>query len=206
MLVRVLSGFPLPFVPFSLVYPSRRHLAPRTRLVTDFIWEHVRQIHTELATVSDECARGKRRAEACSLTHRNHHSVRRFDRDIMLTSQACPLLFLVMLARNRRISVDPAHARRVSVGAGTDTRIAKTITAASRRSSLALRQGVKAAAQSAVFRDVTAAILVWARRGRRCTPKKCCAADRRGAKSKALSFSLSGICSHLLIGRLHRRD
>jgi len=53
-LVRVLRGFPAPGVPFSLVYPSRRHLAPRTRLVIDFIWEQVRQVEAELATASDE--------------------------------------------------------------------------------------------------------------------------------------------------------
>lgn len=53
-LVRVLSGFPAPGLPFSLVYPSRRHLAPRTRLVMDFIWEQIRHIQAELATASDE--------------------------------------------------------------------------------------------------------------------------------------------------------
>jgi DNA-binding transcriptional LysR family regulator len=53
-LVRVLSEFPVPGIPFSLVYPSRRHLAPRTRLVIDFIWEQVRQVQAELATESDE--------------------------------------------------------------------------------------------------------------------------------------------------------
>jgi DNA-binding transcriptional LysR family regulator len=53
-LVRVLRDFPAAGVPFSLVYPSRRHLAPRTRLVIDFIWEQVRQIQAELATASDE--------------------------------------------------------------------------------------------------------------------------------------------------------
>jgi len=53
-LVRVLRDFPAPGVPFSLVYPSRRHLAPRTRLVIDFIWEQVRQVEAELATASDE--------------------------------------------------------------------------------------------------------------------------------------------------------
>ena len=53
-LVRVLSDFPAPGVPFSLVYPSRRHLAPRTRLVMDFIWEQVRQIQAELALEADE--------------------------------------------------------------------------------------------------------------------------------------------------------
>jgi DNA-binding transcriptional LysR family regulator len=49
-LVRVLRDFPAPGVPFSLVYPSRRHLAPRTRLVMDFIWEQVRQIQAETAS------------------------------------------------------------------------------------------------------------------------------------------------------------
>ena len=53
-LVRVLRDFPAPGVPFSLVYPSRRHLAPRTRLVIDFIWEQFRQVQAELATASDE--------------------------------------------------------------------------------------------------------------------------------------------------------
>jgi DNA-binding transcriptional LysR family regulator len=53
-LVRVLRGFPAPGIPFSLVYPSRRHLAPRTRLVIDFIWEQIRQVQAELATASDE--------------------------------------------------------------------------------------------------------------------------------------------------------
>jgi DNA-binding transcriptional LysR family regulator len=67
-LVRVLSDFPATGVPFSLVYPSRRHLAPRTRLVMDFIWEEVRQIRAELATASDKGALRKRRAGARSLT------------------------------------------------------------------------------------------------------------------------------------------
>jgi DNA-binding transcriptional LysR family regulator len=67
-LVRVLSDFPAAGVPFSLVYPSRRHLAPRTRLVMDFIWEQVRQVQAELATASDAGAPRKRRAEARLLT------------------------------------------------------------------------------------------------------------------------------------------
>jgi DNA-binding transcriptional LysR family regulator len=72
-LVRVLSDFPAIGVPFSLVYPSRRHLAPRTRLVMDFIWEQIRQIRAELATASDiateadEGAPRKRRADTRSL-------------------------------------------------------------------------------------------------------------------------------------------
>jgi DNA-binding transcriptional LysR family regulator len=54
VLVRVLSEFPLPSIPLSLVYPSRRHLAPRTRVVFEFILEQVRQVQTMLATVTDE--------------------------------------------------------------------------------------------------------------------------------------------------------
>ena len=53
-LVRVLRDFPARGVPYSLVYPSRRHLAPRTRLVIDFIWEQFRQAQAELATAYDE--------------------------------------------------------------------------------------------------------------------------------------------------------
>jgi DNA-binding transcriptional LysR family regulator len=49
-LVRVLSGFPAPGLPVSLVYPSRRHLAPRTRLVLEFILEQVRQVRAMLET------------------------------------------------------------------------------------------------------------------------------------------------------------
>lgn len=41
-LVRVLSDYPAPQIPLNLVYPSRKHLAPRTRLVMDFIFEQVR--------------------------------------------------------------------------------------------------------------------------------------------------------------------
>jgi DNA-binding transcriptional LysR family regulator len=53
-LIRVLRDFPAPGIPYSLVYPSRRHLAPRTRLVIDFIWEQFRQVQSELATAYDE--------------------------------------------------------------------------------------------------------------------------------------------------------
>jgi DNA-binding transcriptional LysR family regulator len=53
-LVQLLSDFPSPGLQVSLVYPSRRHLAPRTRLVLDFMLEQVRQIQAELATASDE--------------------------------------------------------------------------------------------------------------------------------------------------------
>ena len=73
-LVRVLCDFPAVGVPFNLVYPSRRHLAPRTRLVMDFIWEQVRQVRAELATALNEGALRKRRADARSLTqpHSSH--------------------------------------------------------------------------------------------------------------------------------------
>jgi DNA-binding transcriptional LysR family regulator len=54
MLVCVLSEFPAPTIPLSLVYPSRRHLAPRTRVVFEFILEQVRQVQVMLATVTDE--------------------------------------------------------------------------------------------------------------------------------------------------------
>jgi DNA-binding transcriptional LysR family regulator len=47
-LVCVLNEFPAIGAAFNLVYPSRRHLAPRTRLVLDFIWEQIRQIQDEL--------------------------------------------------------------------------------------------------------------------------------------------------------------
>jgi DNA-binding transcriptional LysR family regulator len=53
-LVRVLRDFPAPGIPYGLVYPTRRHLAPRTRLVIDFIWEQLRQVQAELATAYDE--------------------------------------------------------------------------------------------------------------------------------------------------------
>ncbi|CCE08402.1 putative transcriptional regulatory protein, LysR family [Bradyrhizobium sp. STM 3843] len=53
-LVRVLSDHPAPGVPFSLVYSSRRHLAPRTRLVMDFVIEQVRQMRTTLSASSEE--------------------------------------------------------------------------------------------------------------------------------------------------------
>ena len=65
-LVCVLRDFPATGLPFNLVYPSRRHLAPRTRLVMDFIWEQVRQIQAELATASDEGALRRRRADTRS--------------------------------------------------------------------------------------------------------------------------------------------
>src|SRR6516164_6829605 len=94
---------------------------------------------------------------------RIHPSLRRFDRDrINRPRGVSPLLFLMMLMDDRHISVSLACARRggVGVGAAAERRIAKAIAATSRRHGLALRQGVEAAAQGAVFSDVTAAILV----------------------------------------------
>jgi DNA-binding transcriptional LysR family regulator len=54
VLVRVLSEFPAPGLPLSVVYPSRRHLAPRTRVVLEFILEQVRQVQAMLAAVTDK--------------------------------------------------------------------------------------------------------------------------------------------------------
>jgi DNA-binding transcriptional LysR family regulator len=54
VLVCMLSEFPAPSVPLSLVYPSRRHLAPRTRVVFEFILEQVREVQAMLATVTDK--------------------------------------------------------------------------------------------------------------------------------------------------------
>jgi len=42
-LVSVLCNYPSPPVQVSMVYSSRRHLAPRTRLVLDFILEQIRE-------------------------------------------------------------------------------------------------------------------------------------------------------------------
>jgi DNA-binding transcriptional LysR family regulator len=54
MLVCVLNEFPMPSIPLSLVYPSRRHLAPRTRVVLEFILEQVRQVQAMLAAITDK--------------------------------------------------------------------------------------------------------------------------------------------------------
>ena len=53
-LVRILNDFQSPNLPVNLVYPSRRHLAPRTRLVRDFLLEQVRQVQVMLAAASRE--------------------------------------------------------------------------------------------------------------------------------------------------------
>jgi hypothetical protein len=54
-LVQVLSDFPSPGLPVYLAYPSRRHLAPRTRLVMDFILETFRENEALLATIGLPC-------------------------------------------------------------------------------------------------------------------------------------------------------
>jgi len=53
-LVSVLNDFPVPGPSLSLVYPSRRHLAPRTRLVLEFIVDQAKQVQAMLASVLDE--------------------------------------------------------------------------------------------------------------------------------------------------------
>jgi DNA-binding transcriptional LysR family regulator len=53
-LVRLFSDYPAHVLPLSLVYSSRRHLAPRTRLVLEFVFEQVRQAQALIAAASDE--------------------------------------------------------------------------------------------------------------------------------------------------------
>ena len=53
-LVSVLNDFLVPGPSLSLVYPSRRHLAPRTRLVLEFIVDQAKQVQAMLASVLDE--------------------------------------------------------------------------------------------------------------------------------------------------------
>jgi DNA-binding transcriptional LysR family regulator len=48
-LVRLLNDYPSQRVPLHLVYPSRRNLAPRTRVVMDFLLEEYRQLQAKLA-------------------------------------------------------------------------------------------------------------------------------------------------------------
>ena len=48
-LVRVLSNYPAPELPFCIVYSSRRHLPPRTRVVLDFILEQIDQLREIMA-------------------------------------------------------------------------------------------------------------------------------------------------------------
>ena len=53
-LMRVLLDFPAPDVPVSLVYSSRRHLAPRTRVVMEFILEQIDQVREAIAAAESE--------------------------------------------------------------------------------------------------------------------------------------------------------
>ena len=43
-LFRLLEDYPSQQVPVHIVYPSRRHLAPRTRVVMDFLIDQMREI------------------------------------------------------------------------------------------------------------------------------------------------------------------
>jgi DNA-binding transcriptional LysR family regulator len=47
-LSRVLTGFPSQCSQTYLIYPSRRHLAPRTRVVIDFLVTQVRLVQTQI--------------------------------------------------------------------------------------------------------------------------------------------------------------
>ena len=67
-LIRVLRDFPAPSVALNLVYPSRRHLAPRTRVVLDFIWEQLRRIQQELDVISAGSAALDYRTDPASQT------------------------------------------------------------------------------------------------------------------------------------------
>lgn len=55
-LVRLLRGFPSVGPTVSLVYPSRRHLAPRTRLVLEFILEQVREVRAAMKSFEQRSA------------------------------------------------------------------------------------------------------------------------------------------------------
>jgi DNA-binding transcriptional LysR family regulator len=48
-LYRLLNDYPSEIVPVHIVYPSRRNLAPRTRVVMDFLVEQAREITTLLS-------------------------------------------------------------------------------------------------------------------------------------------------------------
>ena len=52
-LVRILGDYSFRGVPISIVYPSRRHLAPRTRLVLEFMLEGIRLVRSTLAATGD---------------------------------------------------------------------------------------------------------------------------------------------------------
>jgi DNA-binding transcriptional LysR family regulator len=52
-LCRLLIDYPSQTLPVYIVYPSRRNLAPRTRLVMDFVVEQAREIQALLASGAD---------------------------------------------------------------------------------------------------------------------------------------------------------
>ena len=47
-LYRLLTDYPSERYEFYLVYPSRRHLAPRTRVVIDFLVEHTKLMQASI--------------------------------------------------------------------------------------------------------------------------------------------------------------
>jgi LysR substrate binding domain len=49
-LCRLLKDYPSQMLPVHVIYPSRRNLAPRTRVVMDFVIEQTREIQALLAT------------------------------------------------------------------------------------------------------------------------------------------------------------
>jgi hypothetical protein len=60
-LLRLLNGFPAPGIPVSLVYPSRRHLAPRTRVVMEFVLSQMQEVRSTLES------RTRQAAPACAV-------------------------------------------------------------------------------------------------------------------------------------------
>jgi DNA-binding transcriptional LysR family regulator len=52
-LCRLLIDYPSQIVPVHIVYPSRRNLAPRTRVVLNFVIEQSREIQALLAAGTD---------------------------------------------------------------------------------------------------------------------------------------------------------
>jgi DNA-binding transcriptional LysR family regulator len=52
-LCRLLTDYPSQLMPVHIIYPSRRNLAPRTRVVLEFVVEQTREIQALLATGAD---------------------------------------------------------------------------------------------------------------------------------------------------------
>jgi DNA-binding transcriptional LysR family regulator len=52
-LCRLLKDYPSQILPVHIIYPSRRNLAPRTRVVMEFVIEQAREIQALLATGSN---------------------------------------------------------------------------------------------------------------------------------------------------------